>query len=766
MAPGPDVCSRATCRRPRPSRGWPGFLDFGHVIDERYEVQRILGAGGAGVTYRCVDHIDDEVAAVKVLHADRKRGTLANRLAIEGEVLEILDHPHIVPFRELRLHGEGPYYLATLHMAGGSLDGWIRRHGPMSPQGAITVGRQLGMALDYVHAGGIVHRDLKPANVLLEEGDGDNPVVRLADFGIARLFREQQPVAGLTRTGAFIGTPEYAAPEQVRGEKGIGPAADAFALGALLHFVASGEALYRREDIHDWKAFRERRWNAADRPRLTDVVDCDRPEDRRTLALMDEVIDALMHPDPALRLDMATAAMRLGANPAQLAPVDQPAFSPPSLVSSTHDGLGDELEALVPIDEDAITASDPPALLGPADSKAATLDLGMRSSQPDLPAVAGSSPAVAGPSPARERRPIDTAVLDDVPVPTRDASEDWTDDDLAWPTREVRRDRLHGALALASALMLGLVLAWPGGPGRLIGEDRLAALGAPFDGIGQRLSVEETSYLAQDAATPPVTVEQEPAERAEAPTDEPRTTRTSTPTRRPSTRQDPNRSTERQVATRAAPTASERPTATRAEPATTDRADERPPESTPAEPRPKVEPTDEAPAPSRAEPRVVRVALRSPDGELKVTGRVELPASPELPVLSPVDFPEAALDALSAVDAWAADPDDSRDLAEVLEQETAREAQRMRDEVRRQALSLIEADERAERYAEDAAVDEARLARKQARWERAQEGARQTADEEAERSTGDESADAWEAQDEADLLDALFGRDPRVAPRD
>jgi len=84
MAPGPDVCSRSTCRRPRPSRGWPGFLDFGELIDERYEVQRILGAGGAGVTYRCVDRIDDEVAAVKVLHADRKRGTLANRLAIEG----------------------------------------------------------------------------------------------------------------------------------------------------------------------------------------------------------------------------------------------------------------------------------------------------------------------------------------------------------------------------------------------------------------------------------------------------------------------------------------------------------------------------------------------------------------------------------------------------------------------------------------------------------------------------------------------------------
>ena len=689
------------------------------MIDDRYEVQRILGAGGAGVTYRCLDRFDDEVAAVKVLHADRKRGTLANRLAIEGEVLELLDHPHIVPFRALRLHGEGPYYLATLHMAGGSLDGWIRRHGPMSPEGAVTAGRQLGMALDYIHAGGIVHRDLKPANVLLEEGDSDNPVIRLADFGIARLFREQQPVAGLTRTGAFIGTPEYAAPEQVRGEKGIGPAADAFALGALLHFIASGNALYRREDIHDWKAFRERSWDPADRPRLADVVSCERPEGQRSLELLDEVIDALMHADPALRLDMATAAMRLGANPAQLAPMDQPAFSPPSLVSSTHDGLGDELEALIPLDEEAITASDPPPeVLGPADSKALTVDLGQR-------------PAAPGPSPARERRPIDTDVLDEVPVPTRNASEDWTDEDMAWPTAEVRRDRLHGVVALAAALMLGLVLAWPGGPVRLIGQERLAGLGSTFEKLGDRLKVEQTSYLAQDAAAPPAASEEQPVERAELPASKPRSTRTpTTRTDRPSSEPTPS-TTARSEAARPAPS----------------------------------EPATEQPTDRRAEAQVVRVALRSPEGRVEVTGRLELPSSPELPVLSPVDFSEAALEAISAVDAWAGDPEDLRELGEVLEEEQEREARRLRDEIYQQAMELTEADERAERYAEDAVVDEARLARKRARWERAQEEARRQADDGEAAAPRSEPADAWNEQADDDLLDVIFGRDPRIGPR-
>jgi serine/threonine protein kinase len=465
----PDRCKRSTCQRSRPEAGWPEFLGLGDTIDGRYAVEEILGAGGAGITYRCREHRSRESVAVKVLHGDRRHGVLATRLAIEGEVLELLDHPHIVPFRALSLVGDGEAYLVTRHMEGGSLDAWLRRHGTVPPKAAVRLGRQLALALDYVHAGGIVHRDLKPANVLLQDDDPHTLHARLADFGIARIFRETRPMPELTRTGAFIGTPEYAAPEQKRGEKGVGPAADAFALGALLHAAASGQPLHRREDLEDWEEFRFRTWNPEERPRLTALVPA-RGRDLAALNLLDEVIDALMQPDAAARIDMGHAALRLGAHPEALAPRDLPAFSPPSLVSGAE-GLGD-IDALLP----AELAPEPPTV-----ERATIL----------LPREA--SPA-REPSPAREREP-----RFDLPVPvaiTRDAASDWDDEDVDWDRRQ-RRDRRHGRLAVAASLLLGAALAWPGGPGALLEQSRLAGLAPPLQDLAARLRLDEPTVAAE-----------------------------------------------------------------------------------------------------------------------------------------------------------------------------------------------------------------------------------------------------------------------------
>jgi serine/threonine protein kinase len=699
VAPGPDVCTRTTCRRPRPSRGWCDFLDFGDTIDDRYLVKRILGAGGAGVTYRCHDVLDDEDTAVKVLHADRKRGTLANRLAIEGEVLELLDHPHIVPFRALKLHGDSVFYLATLHMTGGSLDGWIRRNGPLSVDGVVALGRQLGMALDYVHAGGIVHRDLKPGNVLLEEADHDKPVVRLADFGIARLFREQRPIIGLTRTGAFIGTPEYAAPEQVRGEKGIGPAADAFALGALLHYAASGNALHRRDEIHDWKAFKERRWDPADRPRLTSIVDGGGAYARDTLAELDSLIDGLMHPEPASRLDMGTAAMRLGANPAQLAPVDQPRFSPPTLVSSIDDEDEEEdeldVEALLPGDDD--------------DEDDGEIDT-------DAPTIVRP----AGPTPFLEKEagPVDPRILDELPTPTRDVEDEWNDDDGAWPTREVRRNRVHGGLTIAAALLFGVVMAWPGGPAALIGQERLGALGGTLGSIGERLGVAETSYEALDAAAPP----EEVRERAPAPT--PRT-----------------------VPASSGPSDPRRGTRTDAEPDRVAAAEEA--DLSISEPI-----HTSGHVPDGAGSVRVDVRIRPRERRVDVTARLPEPRPARLPGRpAPVEEERD-----NSLENWSADPDDDRSVGEVLAGDVADEQRRWLDELSRRQE---EADRRAERYRRDADHDVARLDDALDRWEDVQREARKSREaENADRTDGDAG---W-VDERSGPFEELFGGSPRIEP--
>ncbi|MCK6527559.1 serine/threonine protein kinase [Myxococcota bacterium] len=236
-------CPRAGCERPRPRGGWPRFFAPGEVVGERYSIRGKLGAGGAGVTYRAVDlgaaHAG-RVVALKVLHQDRAHGVLRERLRLEGQVLRRLDHPHVVAFRDLRVDGPPPYWVATDWVPGGTLDRRVRYGGPLGLDDALELGRQLALGLAHAHAAGIVHRDLKPANVLIQSFEPLH--ARIVDYGIARAPRDADyaPRAPLTVLGGFVGTPEYAAPEQLRGEADVGPAADVFALGVLLHDAAGG----------------------------------------------------------------------------------------------------------------------------------------------------------------------------------------------------------------------------------------------------------------------------------------------------------------------------------------------------------------------------------------------------------------------------------------------------------------------------------------------------------------------------------------------
>ncbi len=498
----PEHCPGPDCRSGRPARGWPSFLSEGTTIDERFIVHEILGAGGAGITYRCEDLVDDQTSALKVLHDDRRHGVLANRLAIEGELLELLVHPHIVPFHGLRLIGDGPVYLATRYMPGGSLEGALRRGGPLSPAAVVSVGRQLALALDFIHSQGIVHRDLKPGNVLIERTE-PGMVVRLADFGIARVFRNHRPMAGLvglTRTGMFIGTPEYAAPEQIRGEKGIGPAADAFALGALLHYAACGGALLKRSEMQDWTAFRDRRRDPSDRPRLVDEVPAGLAVGyREELLDLDAIIDALMHPDADARVSLADVALTLGASKSQLASRDLTPLAPRSLVSSLDDGWfnDDGVDALVPHDDapDELEPSEPAPI---TPEEAALPNLAELIS---VPAVSSGEPTMVVPRravPAPSSNTVVPPPSSGLPDPDPNSRPDWDDDEIDWPTpRRRRRNRMHAALMGLAAMFAGGALAWPGGVPALIGEDSLDGLEDPVRGWIDTLAVDEPTYTTQ-----------------------------------------------------------------------------------------------------------------------------------------------------------------------------------------------------------------------------------------------------------------------------
>lgn len=239
-----ELCPSLGCRCRRPLAGWSRLYGEGDLLDRRYRVIRALALGGAGVTYHARElDADDQPQppdlAIKVLHPQRDSGAFLRRLATEAQILRDLAHDHIVEcLAFVQRQGEAPY-LVTRFEAGGTLEELVEKSGPLPPWTVAGIVRQILEALSVAHAKDIVHRDLKPANVLLRRPVGrlEIPAIRIADFGIAKVQRGL--ASGMTRQGAFIGTPQYAAPEQFIGESAT-TASDLFSAGAVCWFLLTG----------------------------------------------------------------------------------------------------------------------------------------------------------------------------------------------------------------------------------------------------------------------------------------------------------------------------------------------------------------------------------------------------------------------------------------------------------------------------------------------------------------------------------------------
>jgi len=215
------------------------------VIDGRFQLLAKLGGGGMGLVWRAYDLALEREVALKEVRSDESihpaDGTAAalqrERVLREARALARLQHPnvvtifHVVDTPELRY----PWLVMEL-VTGGSLEDLLR-NGPQPPAQVARIGRGVLAALDAAHRAGIQHRDIKPGNVLLRP-DG-TPV--LTDFGIAALQGSTQ----LTATGSVVGSPEFIAPERLRGVEGD-PASDLWSLGILLYLAVEGHNPMRR----------------------------------------------------------------------------------------------------------------------------------------------------------------------------------------------------------------------------------------------------------------------------------------------------------------------------------------------------------------------------------------------------------------------------------------------------------------------------------------------------------------------------------------
>ena len=243
------------------------------VVDDRYELVDVVASGGMATVWRARDTRLGRVVALKRPHPAPPGDPAHRRIEEEARVAAGISHPNLVTVLDTGHDEHGPYVVME-YLPGPTL---AQTDTPMPTAEAVQVGTALAHALAAVHQAGVVHRDVKPANVILSD---NGP--KLTDFGIA--MREDL-TRRLTSTGQVVATPAYAAPEVLAGEDPT-PAADVFALGALLYELVTGSPAFE----------------GADRTSLPDGV----PDPH-----LDRVIASALAPEPEARPSAAELAQAL-----------------------------------------------------------------------------------------------------------------------------------------------------------------------------------------------------------------------------------------------------------------------------------------------------------------------------------------------------------------------------------------------------------------------------------------------------------------------
>ncbi len=211
-------------------------------LEADYEILEEVGRGGMGVVFKARQTGLNRLVALKMVRpADATNCELLSRFRAEAEVVASLHHPHIVQIYDYGEHDGSPY-LALEWVGGGTLADRLDGS-PWSPRSTAMLVERLARAVQFAHEHGVVHRDLKPTNLLVAAGD-DSLEIKIADFGLAKVFRDSP--TSHTQTGALLGTPSYMAPEQAYGRSdAIGPATDVYALGAILYELLTGRPPFR-----------------------------------------------------------------------------------------------------------------------------------------------------------------------------------------------------------------------------------------------------------------------------------------------------------------------------------------------------------------------------------------------------------------------------------------------------------------------------------------------------------------------------------------
>src|SRR3954464_3565823 len=242
-----------TCPKDQAVLRFSSELIEGMVIRDKYQVLRRIGAGGMATVYEAKHLAFNEIRALKVVNSRLAEDeAFLKRFRAEAVVTRKLQHPNAVRVDDFDTTEDGRPYIVMEYVEGKDLRHAIEEAGPFSIQRTLNIGKQIASALAEAHNLGITHRDIKPDNLLLIRKPDGTDMVKVLDFGIAKI-RDGAADMGTgyttTKTGVVVGTPQYMSPEQAMGKSGeaIDGRSDIYSLGCALYEMLTGQLPFESE---------------------------------------------------------------------------------------------------------------------------------------------------------------------------------------------------------------------------------------------------------------------------------------------------------------------------------------------------------------------------------------------------------------------------------------------------------------------------------------------------------------------------------------